>query len=439
MGENATPVADATPSKELFVDLLTRDITLSECILDLIDNSIHSLVANEKLDVMNHLISRAKVPAINRTVEITISPSRFYMEDDCGGITLENAEHHAFLLGKPASSKKSTGLGVYGIGMKRAFFKIGRQILVKSKTTKEEFEVPIDVAAWKAEPKRWYFPIENIKKRVATSGSFSLKIDDLTDQAKSHFTATAFRKILEDKIALAYALFIQAGLTITLNGNPIASNMPQIAESNVLNSVRHYWTTNGVDILILAGLTPKKFSKPGGWYIFCNGRMVLEADKTERTGWGTGEFPGFHPKYNRFLGIVYFRSKDLLKLPWTTTKEGVVLENHAYQEALSEMEVLSRPILNLLRDSYGPDPQENQAQREMFDQTKPVNQHEIARRQNTTFKAKLPPKKDDDLVNIQFQRPRKKIQAIAKALGNSRMSAVRVGEATFDDFYERNC
>ncbi len=304
-------VADASPSKELFVDMLTRDITLSECILDLIDNSIHSLVVNEKLDVMDHLIAGSAPPTVNHKVEINFSPSKFSIKDNCGGITLNDAEHHVFLLGKPSHQRTSTGLGLYGIGMKRAFFKIGRKILVKSKTREEEFEIPIDVEAWKAKPNQWHFPIEKIKKRQASSGYFSLEIADLTEQAKTHFSANSFRKILEDKIALAYALFIQTGLRIEVNGTAAKSNMPQIGESDVLNSVRHSWKTSGVDVLIMAGINPKKFSKPGGWYIFCNGRMVLEADKTEKTGWGVGEIPGFHPKYNRCFGIVYIRSKDL--------------------------------------------------------------------------------------------------------------------------------
>ncbi len=123
MPENGKPVADASPSKELFVDMLTRDITLAECILDLIDNSIHSLVVNERLDVMDHLIAGTTPPAINHKVEINFSPSKFSIKDNCGGITLDDAEHHVFLLGKPSHEKTSTGLGVYGIGMKRAFFK----------------------------------------------------------------------------------------------------------------------------------------------------------------------------------------------------------------------------------------------------------------------------------------------------------------------------
>ena len=35
-------VAKAHPSKAFFIEMLTRDITLADCILDLVDNSVHS-------------------------------------------------------------------------------------------------------------------------------------------------------------------------------------------------------------------------------------------------------------------------------------------------------------------------------------------------------------------------------------------------------------
>lgn len=34
-------VVDISPTKNVFVDAITRDITIEKCIMDLIDNSIH--------------------------------------------------------------------------------------------------------------------------------------------------------------------------------------------------------------------------------------------------------------------------------------------------------------------------------------------------------------------------------------------------------------
>jgi hypothetical protein len=41
-------------------------------------------------------------------------------------------------------------------------------------------------------------------------------------------------------------------------------------------------------------------------------------------------------------------------------------------------------------------------------------------------------------VSIQYKRPKKKLNEVRSAIGDPKMSASRVGEYTFDWFYERN-
>ncbi len=141
-------VAKARPNKAFFIDMLTKDLSLSDCILDLVDNSIHSLITRTNLDVSQHLFSGTKAQRVNALIDVTFTPSKFSVKDDCGGISIEDAEEQVFLLGNPVREKKQTGLGVYGIGMKRALFKIGRQISITSFTTDEEFKIDINVDEW---------------------------------------------------------------------------------------------------------------------------------------------------------------------------------------------------------------------------------------------------------------------------------------------------
>src|ERR1019366_1117141 len=93
------PVASAAPSKAFFIDMLTRDIALSVCILDLMDNSIHSLIADSKLDVSEHLIAGTTASRIKALIEIDLSPSKFRISDNCGGVSIEEAKEQVFLLG----------------------------------------------------------------------------------------------------------------------------------------------------------------------------------------------------------------------------------------------------------------------------------------------------------------------------------------------------
>jgi len=54
-------MANAFPRKRFFLEMFTRDISLEDCILDLIDNSIDSLVRTKDLDPARDLFKKTKV------------------------------------------------------------------------------------------------------------------------------------------------------------------------------------------------------------------------------------------------------------------------------------------------------------------------------------------------------------------------------------------
>ena len=141
--------ADASPTKEFFVNMITRDITLEDSILDLIDNSIdaawqmagsHAITLEDETDLSNFQIS------------LTFSEDEFTITDNCGGMTLSNAVNHAFSFGRKASQEpEEFSIGVYGIGMKRAVFKLGTNVRVRSQFLEDDgsvlsFAVPINVS-----------------------------------------------------------------------------------------------------------------------------------------------------------------------------------------------------------------------------------------------------------------------------------------------------
>jgi hypothetical protein len=149
--------------------------------------------------------------------------------------------------------------------------------------------------------------------------------------------------------------------------------------------------------------------------------------------------PTFQPKFNHFLGYVYFRSKDVQKLPWTTTKDNVDQESPVYQKALSEMWVHSRPVLDFLNDLYPDLKEESGPEHDLFTAAEAVPPQKIASRANTLFEAAVRRETDDQMVSIQYRRPRKKLEKVRQVLGRSRMSASNIGEYTIDWFYDRNC
>lgn len=433
---------DASPTKEFFVDMLTRDLTVTDCILDLIDNAMHQVIENDKLDAMRVLEGRQRSKRVrNRRIDIDFSPTRFRIEDTCGGISATRAKREVFRLGRVGNASKARGLGVYGIGMKRAFFKLGALVLMKSRKSSSTFALQFDVDKWKG-TESWDLifsdPDEmtlDFEKR--TSGTI-IEITKLNAGTRHEFKKTGFNKRLREKIAKTYALFIESGVHVLLNNESIEANRPHIAKSKNLSVSKMEFMHDDVKLLVIAGLAPEPDKTPHGWYIFCNGRMIVEADKTSLTGWGEG-FPNFHPKLNHFLGFACFSSNDITSLPWTTTKQGVNREAPVYQWALGEMKLIGRPIVNFLAKMYPGDIEaKGVAERTLLAGAKGVSMERLP--SGSHFSAKTGPKrKQNALVNISYTKSRREVDQVKEVIGGKKPSNIEVGKYTFDYFYERNC
>src|SRR5437879_2819455 len=96
-----TTYADAYPRKHFFLEMFTRDISLEDCILDLIDNSIDALVRSRDVDFVESIFNRngdltkeqkAHLPRVN----VSFSDRKFIIEDNCGGITRKEAREDTF-------------------------------------------------------------------------------------------------------------------------------------------------------------------------------------------------------------------------------------------------------------------------------------------------------------------------------------------------------
>src|ERR1700730_4181927 len=138
---------DAQPTKNFFVTMLTRDIALMDAIMDLIDNCIdgvHRQLKHEKKKTKNEYIYRGYY------AEIMLDDKSFVLKDNCGGIPLDVAKHYAFRMGRSEEYHDDDNLetlGMYGIGMKRAVFKLGLEADITTYHEKNIFNVNI--------PKNW--------------------------------------------------------------------------------------------------------------------------------------------------------------------------------------------------------------------------------------------------------------------------------------------
>ncbi|WP_198020990.1 ATP-binding protein [Mesorhizobium sp. LNJC391B00] len=207
--------AIANPTKTFFVRMITRDITLEDCILDLIDNSIDGAWSSEGSRPMG---LAEEVDLSKYRIDIEALEDSFCIVDNCGGMTLNAAINHAFSFGRQALEEhEDYSIGVYGIGMKRAIFKIGGEINIRStylerNGTRQSFVVPINVTEWlKNDVPPWDFDLE--ESDPLPSNGVEITISELTDGAKAAFASPAFLQNLRRTISRDYSLHLNRGLS----------------------------------------------------------------------------------------------------------------------------------------------------------------------------------------------------------------------------------
>ena len=439
-------VAQAYVTKSFLIDIITRDIGITEAILELVDNSLDKAVELFKIDVTKSLVEdyqfnvklKLSEPIM---VNIRLSKNEFLIEDNCGGISRKDLENEVFIFGNPKEDTEYNGLSAFGIGMKRAFFKLGKKVELYTVTSDDESAVIWDINKWlELGEDDWNIPFSDIDD-VSLDYEFELpgtaiKIEELNDSVKTRFGQVEFINSLKARLKTSYALFIKSGIKILLNGEELSHNLPGFFTSEEIGYTSKKIKHHDVDIQLLAGISPVEDRTPRGWYVFCNGRMVLEADKTAETGWGT-ILPQFHPKFNHFLGFASFRSNNVKSLPWSSTKWGVERDSQVYQIALEEMHLQTTPITNVLdrwKDSRDDDDIPTIGLKELLRDGQVVSVFASAKAE-ATFEYK-PKKERADVIRISFVRDRPLVESVKEALGNPKMKNSTVGELVFDYYVE---
>lgn len=345
--------AQAYPTKAFFVSMLTRDIKLEDAILDLIDNC---------LDGAMRMAGKGDVDYSKHSVKILLSEKEFSIEDNCGGIPREVAANYAFKMGREAGDTRDSEvetIGMYGVGMKRAIFKMGCSAKVETNHNSETFEVAI-TPQW-LDDKSWAeLDIQNTASSSIVSGT-RITVSDLYESVSHHFKNSSFNNELRNSISEHFTMFLQRGLQITLNGSSIPPTKVEILlhdSESAPNPFIYQKQIQDVLVSITVGLNRsvqlaanddeddsqeenqdsdrERSSATSGWTVFCNDRAVIVGDKSRLTGWGDG-IPLYHPQFSIISGIVEFRSSNAKQLPITTTKRALDATSDIWLEALVKM------------------------------------------------------------------------------------------------------
>ena len=461
-----------SPTKEFFVGMLTRDIELNDAILDLLDNCLDGVVRQKKG------IDRRNAPDYYQGFysHITISKDSFIIEDNCGGIPRDVAEKYAFRMGR-SSEKVDDDLptvGIYGIGMKRAIFKIGKSAIVTTRNNNSLYQVTIP-EDW-ATSEEWDFPINELDSSETLSyGGTRIEIANINTGIAQTWDSedklTRFIDILIKNIQQSYSFIINKGFVIEINGEvisplPLEILFDESAKTSVIQPFLYKQTFDDVSVSLAVGFyapppspdeiddenAMKRSSADAGWTIVCNDRVVLYNDKSHLTGWGEAGVPQYHTQFIGIRGIVIFESNSPQNLPMTTTKRGIDTSSSVYAAVKDRM----RQGLKLFTDYTNRWKGRNDQEREHSKSAKSVSVDTLLRPKKDgesapsvdympskgghIHKPVLPsPPNDKPYRRISFNRSVDEISDIVEFLYGDRTHSItpsQVGEKCFDRVLE---
>jgi hypothetical protein len=434
--------------------MLTKDISLEDAILDLIDNCIDGIVRSS--DPPNFA---------NGKVAISLSSARFAIEDNCGGIDRDIAATRAFRFGREAGDTRDehkNTIGMYGVGMKRSVFKLGQSTIVSTRHLNDSYTVTIG-PNWLASPEWTPLPIDDASAPRAEPGT-TVVVEDLYPGVRQNFENPAFIDKLRTDIGEHFTTFLQRGMSISVNGSSVKPVHLRllVTEAGPCPYV-HQSIVSGVRVTIAVGMSaaPEAEDAAGddedefardrggqtaGWTVLCNDRAVLVGDKNRVTGWGDG-IPLYHPQFSTLTGIVEFSASATTDLPVTTTKRALDTSSDVWLSALVKMKEGMR-VWTSHTNKW-----KNHARLDQYPLwvgARAVTMREAvaavaARRglpadhvplEYNPAKEKLlesPPTSSPSSRRITFSRPREQIAELASALlDDATTPPGRVGEACFD-------
>jgi hypothetical protein len=440
---DSRPVINAEPTKTFFVDMLTRDIPLEQAVLDLVDNSVDAAKASTEGENLE-----------GKSITIEFDGNRFRIRDNCGGFDSEVAAKYAFRFGRPLGTPRTPhSIGQFGVGMKRALFKFGQQFKVRSATARDSWAIDVNVPTWESEPS-WNFPWTDFVADLHVSSDApgtEIEVTALRREVAARFATKNFENSIVQLIKSKHRQFISSGLEVSVNGNRVAAVSLVLLMTDDArfqpgtDEFVHTYPEGGETKVRIAVGIGQSSPREAGWYVVCNGRVVLEANRTSATGWGLVEesanaiqVPSFHNQYARFRGIVSFDSDDSSLVPWNTTKTDVDQDNLVWQLTFTRMKELMRPVitfLNELDNDIDEHTRDHSPMLEFVNKARPVRTEDLKPKSTFAAPARGSIKQTVRTVKIQYSKPQDQINFLMNEL--SLGSASAVGQRTFELMYER--
>ncbi len=444
-----TQSANARPTRHFFIDMLTANIALEDAILDLVDNAIDALSRTREIDLSEKLLfSTSEESHPPAEIFIKVSAREISIQDNCGGIQKSDAIENVFRIGRIIPTVRSS-IGVYGIGLKRAIFKIGNSFELRSYTTNEGFVAHLeDIEKWADDDSpEWNLPVDDAEPAVSSEkAGTTLRLWNLREPVKRRIEEGTLLASLKSMLGRTYPLFLDRFVTIWLNKSRVEPVPLPVAESDRVEPAVDRLEIKDplVSVTLLAGVSSQVNDEwnisNAGWYIVCNGRVVVSADKTELTGWGTKLLPQFHSKYRAFAGIAFFFSKNPAALPWTTTKRGINRDSTVFQRAQPQMATTARQVLSFLNRLYPGEISEAPAERAAASSVRSQDVRKVAAYEKRPFRADVRRKPDEqNNLRVQFDVTVDELETARRCMGKAKWSGAKIGRYAFDYLLRNEC
>ncbi len=327
--------------------ILVRDINCKDSVLDLIDNSIDA--ARTAILCDNVEVDSQGLPLDYMGFEINVGTDsknqRIYIEDNCSGIHPKAMRERLLVTGE--ASNEPLAIGHFGVGLKRAFLKLGSTYDIETKHDGSAYFISCSANDLAKDS-------ENVvAKQIDALGPptyTKIHISDVSTAAEREiFDSASWRPDIVREISIRYSIFISKGLVIKYNNVIISPSCPGLrsyksnkVEEEFLDDLPH-----GVKVRIKAGIHERyrytgeddydttnnsKLTEEFGWYFVCNDRVIKIACTDHEFGWAKK----WHPEYYGFVGWVCFTGA-VKQLPWNTKKTDIDPNSEVFSAVKSHL------------------------------------------------------------------------------------------------------
>ena len=219
-----------------------------------------------------------------------------------------------------------------------------------------------------------------------------IRIRDLRPEVIMRLKDGVLAQRLRSIISHTYGLFIDRYVVITLNDievEPFPNSLSVHPMTSTLPMT--FSKTERVEVELFASVATRKNGawkgESAGWYVLCNGRIVVSADKSELTGWGVGGFPAVSQRQvSRDLSVsLFFVLRRLSRYPGQLLSADSIESLPSFKRHETEC---WEPRVQLSRSSIvciKIEDDEEKVGREIADAVTPVTLSAIANSPTSTF------------------------------------------------------